>query len=119
MLEIQGNRHLSLWYGVPIQSFPRRHRQDCDRGFDPSRAEAARRTPLGNPGDGTAAAPPAATSANVPTNGPSAGKPPFAARPAGAAPGVADAPSENSPPAPAGAGSTPGMGSSQADPILL
>ena len=83
----------------------------------------ARRTPLGNPADGlgygAAAVLPAAASVNVPAGGPLGGKHASARPAAYPPPRVApDEPSENSPPAaptPPGAG----VGSSQADPILL
>ena len=79
----------------------------------------ARRTPLGNPADGTAAVQPVAASANVPAGGPAGGKH-ASARPAVYPPPrvAPDEPSENSPPA-APSPPTAGVGSSQADPILL
>ena len=85
----------------------------------PSTPPHARRTPLGNPADGAAAVQPAAASVNVPAGGPLGGKHASARPAAYPPPRVApDEPSENSPPAaptPPGAG----VGSSQADPILL
>ena len=88
-------------------------------GGVPSTPPHARRTPLGNPADGAAAVQPAAASANVPAGGALGGKLASARPAAYPPPRVApDEPSENSPPAaptPPGAG----VGSSQADPILL
>ena len=92
-------------------------------GGVPSTPPHARRTPLGNPADGlgygAAAVQPAAASVNVPAGGPLGGKHASARPAAYPPPRVApDEPSENSPPAaptPPGAG----VGSSQADPILL